>query len=52
VNNKEQTMIEAIREMREQGLSWFDIAGEFFCAAFIMIGFPVGMMFLGEMLGY
>ncbi len=52
VNNKEQTMIEAIREMREQGLSWFDIAGEFFAAAFIMIGFPVGMMLLGEMLGY
>ena len=52
VNNKEQTMIEAIREMREAGMSWFDIAGEFFAAAFIMIGFPVGMMFLGEMLGY
>ena len=45
-------MIEAIREMRDAGLSWFDIAGEFFCAAFIMIGFPVGLMLLGEMMGY
>ena len=45
-------MIEAIREMREQGLSWFDIAGELLCAAFIMIGLPVGLMLLGEMMGY
>lgn len=45
-------MIEAIREMREAGMSWFDILGEFLCAFMIVIGFPVGMMFLGEMLGY
>jgi hypothetical protein len=45
-------MIETIREMRDAGLSWFDIAGEFLAAAFIMIGLPVGLMLMGEMMGY
>ena len=45
-------MFEAIREMRDAGLSWFDITGEFLTAAFVMIGFPVMLMLLGEMMGY
>jgi hypothetical protein len=38
--------------MREQGLSWVDIVGEFACAFMIVIGMPVGLMFLGEIMGY